>query len=85
MYLLQPYHTNITKRLVKAPKLYFLDTGLAAYLTRWPTAESLGTGAMAGAMLETWVVSEVLKSYWHQGQEAPLYHSATLTSKRWIC
>lgn len=73
VYLLQPYHSNLTKRLVKAPKLYFLDTGLAAYLTRWPTAAALEAGAMSGALLETWAVSEILKSYWHNGQEAPLY------------
>lgn len=73
VYLLQPYHSNLTKRLVKAPKLYFLDTGLAAYLTRWPDAASLEAGAMSGALLETWAVSEILKSYWHNGREAPLY------------
>lgn len=73
VYLLQPYHSNLTKRLVKAPKLYFLDTGLAAYLTRWPDAGSLEAGAMSGAILETWVVSEILKSYWHNALEAPLY------------
>lgn len=72
VYLLQPYHSNLTKRLVKAPKLYFLDTGLAAYLTRWPDAASLEAGAMSGALLETWALSEVLKSYWHNGREAPL-------------
>jgi len=72
VYLLQPYHSNLTKRLVKAPKLYFLDTGLAAYLTRWPNAASLEAGAMSGALLETWAVSEILKSYWHNGREAPL-------------
>lgn len=73
VYLHQPYHSNLTKRLVKAPKLYFLDTGLAAYLTRWPDAASLEAGAMSGALLETWAVSEILKSYWHNGREAPLY------------
>lgn len=73
VYLLQPYHSNLTKRLVKAPKLYFLDTGLAAYLTRWPDAASLEAGAMSGALLETWAVSEILKSYWHNGREAPLF------------
>ncbi|MBV6272971.1 ATP-binding protein [Alcaligenaceae bacterium CGII-47] len=73
VYLLQPYHSNLTKRLVKAPKLYFLDTGLAAYLTRWPSAASLEAGALSGALLETWVVSEILKTYWHNGLEAPLY------------
>lgn len=73
VYLLQPYHTNLSKRLVKAPKLYFLDSGLVAYLTRWPDSASLEAGAMSGAILETWAVSEVLKSYWHRGLEAPLY------------
>jgi len=73
VYLLHPWHSNLTKRLVKAPKLYFLDTGLAAYLTRWPDAAALEAGAMSGAFLETWVVSEILKSYWHNGQEAPLF------------
>lgn len=73
VYLLQPYFSNINKRIVKAPKLYFLDTGLAAYLTRWPDSESLQSGNLSGAIFETWVVSEILKSYWHNGMEAPLY------------
>ena len=73
VFLLQPYHTNLTKRMVKTPKLYFLDTGLAAYLTKWPDAASLEVGSMSGAMLETWVVSEIVKSYWHNGLEANLY------------
>ncbi|OIP22907.1 MAG: ATPase [Comamonadaceae bacterium CG_4_9_14_0_8_um_filter_60_18] len=73
VFLLQPYHTNLTKRMVKTPKLYFLDTGLAAYLTKWPDAASLEVGSMSGAMLETWVVSEIIKSYWHNGLEATLY------------
>lgn len=74
VFLLKPYASNRTTRLVKSPKMYMLDTGLAAYLTRWPSAESLEASAMSGAMLETWVVSEVLKSYWHHGQEAPLFY-----------
>lgn len=73
VYLLQPYHTNLSKRLVKTPKLYFLDTGLAAYLTRWPDAASLEAGSMSGAILETWVVSEVIKSYWHHGLECSIH------------
>lgn len=73
VYLLQPYHRNLTKRLVKTPKLYFLDTGLAAYLTKWPDASSLEAGSMSGALLETWLFSEILKSYWHNGQEANLF------------
>jgi hypothetical protein len=73
VFLLPPYHTNLTKRMVKTPKLYFLDTGLAAYLTKWPDAASLEAGSISGAMLETWVVSEIIKSYWHNGLEANLY------------
>ena len=71
--LLDPYHTNRTKRLVKAPKLHFLDSGLCAYLNRWTSPETLEAGAMAGAVLESWVVAEVLKSFRHAGRDAPLY------------
>ena len=73
VHLIQPWHTNMTKRLVKAPKLIFLDTGLAAWLTGWSSPETLESGAMSGAFLETWVASELLKSWWHAGQEPPLY------------
>jgi predicted AAA+ superfamily ATPase len=70
IYLLRPYHTNIVDRLIKTPKLYFLDTGLCSYLTRWQSVESLEAGAMSGHMLETYVFTEILKSYWHNGREA---------------
>lgn len=73
IYLLEPYFSNVTKRLVKTPKLYFLDTGLAAYLTEWSSPETLEAGAMSGAILETWVVCELLKSWWHNGLRAPFY------------
>jgi len=74
IYLLQPYHSNITKRAVKTPKLYFLDTGLAAYLTRWNTPDVLKNGAMAGAFFETFVIAEIIKSYGNKGiLETPLY------------
>ncbi len=74
IHLLEPYHTNITKRLIKTPKLYFLDTGLCAYLTQWSTAETLEAGAMGGAMFETYVVGEVLKSWWNHGKQAPIHY-----------
>jgi len=74
IYLLEPYHTNLTSRLVKTPKLYFLDTGLCAYLTEWSSPETLGAGAMSGAILETWILAELLKSYWHNGRRAPFYY-----------
>lgn len=74
VYLLQPYANNIIKRAIKMPKIYFLDTGLAAYLTRWNTAEVLQTGAMAGAFFETFVISEIIKSYYNAGVlDLPLY------------
>jgi predicted AAA+ superfamily ATPase len=72
--LLEPYHNNLTKRVIKTPKIYFLDTGLAAYLTRWNTPEVLCHGAMAGAFFETFVVAEIIKSYANAGiLEPPLY------------
>jgi hypothetical protein len=74
IYLLQPFFSNLNKRIVKAPKLYFLDTGLAAYLTRWPDSSSLQAGMMSGAILETWVVTEIIKSYRHNAKEAPLFY-----------
>lgn len=74
VYLLEPWHTNVTKRLVKAPKLYFLDTGLAAYLTEWSSPEALEAGAMSGAILESWILAEILKSWWHNGRRAPLHY-----------
>lgn len=74
VYLLRPYSNNVLKRAVKTPKLYFLDTGLVAYLTRWTTADVLRNGAMAGAFFETFVVAEIIKSYYNQGiAEPPLY------------
>ena len=75
IYTLYPYHNNITKRLITStPKLYFLDTGLCSYLTKWPTAASLEAGAMSGAILETYVFGEILKSYWHNGIEPHFYY-----------
>lgn len=74
VWLLEPWHTNLSKRLVKTPKLYFLDTGLAAYLTEWSSPATLEAGAMSGALLETWVVAEMLKSYWHNGKQAPFFY-----------
>jgi len=74
VYLLSPYFTNVNKRAIKTPKLYFLDTGLAAYLTRWYTPEVLESGAMAGAFFETFVISEVIKSHYNAGVlDLPLY------------
>ena len=71
--LLRPFHSNVTKRLVKTPKLYFLDTGLCAYLCEWTSPETLAAGAMSGAIFETWVVTEILKSWWHRMRTPALY------------
>lgn len=74
VYLLKPYSNNLTNRAVKTPKLYFLDTGLAAYLTKWNTTDVLKNGAMAGEFFESFVVSEIIKSYYNQGVlDPPLY------------
>ncbi len=69
IHLLQPFWANTTKRLTKTPKLFFMDTGLACYLSAWNTAETLMRGAMAGHMYETFVVGEVLKSYINNGTD----------------
>lgn len=73
VYLLKPYFGNISKRQIKTPKLYFLDTGLVCYLTGWHNAEVASRGAMAGSLLENYVISEIIKSYWHRGLDAPVY------------
>lgn len=67
VYLLKPYYNNIMKRAVKTPKLYFLDTGLAAYLTKWNSPDVIEAGAMSGAFFETFVMAEILKSYYNAG------------------
>ncbi len=71
--LLPPYHRNFGKRLVKTPKLYFLDTGLLCWLLRVPDAHTLLTHAARGAIFETWVVSETIKHRFHHGLPADLY------------
>ena len=73
VFFLEPWFSNATKRLVKAPKLYFLDTGLCSWLTEWNSPEALEAGAASGAILETWVVAEILKTWRHNGRRAPLY------------
>ncbi|MDR1834383.1 MAG: ATP-binding protein [Fusobacteriaceae bacterium] len=73
VYLLRPYFNNAILKAVKTPKLYFMDTGLAAYLTRWLTPETLFSGAMKGSFFESFVVAEILKSYHNAGKEADLY------------
>ncbi len=71
--LLQPYMANLSKRIIKAPKLYFMDTGLCAYLCKWPNAEMLEDCAMNGAFFETYVVSEVVKSFYNKAIDPKEY------------
>jgi len=74
IYLLRPYYPNITKRIIKAPKLYFLDTGLASYLTKWNSIENLQAGSMAGALYETYIIGEIIKNYIFKGKIPPIYY-----------
>ncbi len=74
VYLLEPYYNNIMKRAIKTPKIYFLDTGLASYLTKWKNAEVLEAGNMSGIFFENFVIVEIIKSYYNNGQlRPPLY------------
>jgi uncharacterized protein len=74
IFYLHPYSNNLLKRLVKTPKLYFYDTGLVCYLTKWSSAETLECGAMNGAILENYVVAEIRKTYLNCGKEPYLYY-----------
>jgi len=74
IYLMEPYFNNHLKRVIKTPKIYFMDVGLLAYLTKWPTPETLANGAKAGNIFETFVISEIVKSYLNAGIiNPPLY------------
>lgn len=79
--ILRPYASTLTNRLVKTPKLYFMDTGLCAYLCRWPNSETIENGAMDGAFLETYVVSEIIKSYYNSGKTPDLYYYRDIDRK----
>ena len=73
IYLLQPYMANISNRIIKSPKIYFMDTGLCAYLCKWPDAEMLERCAMNGAFFETYVVSEIIKNYYAYNMDPAKY------------
>lgn len=81
IYLLQPFMPPGAKYIVKAPKLYFFDTGLAAYLTRWLNADALEAGAASSEFFETWVVTEIYKSYADKGIVPPLYYLRNFNGK----
>jgi len=73
IFLLHPYSNNVLKRTIKTPKVYFYDTGLVCYLTKWSSPEVAESGAMSGALLENFTVSEIVKSYQNAGLEPYLY------------
>lgn len=74
IFYLHPYSNNILKRTIKTPKLYFYDTGLVCYLTKWSSADTVMSGAMSGSLLENFAVSEIVKSYHNCGHEPFLYY-----------
>ena len=81
IFYLHSYSNNLLKRLVKTPKLYFYDTGLVCYLTKWTSAAVLESGAMNGAILENYVVSEIAKTYLNSGLEPAMYYYRDKDSK----
>jgi predicted AAA+ superfamily ATPase len=72
--LVEPYFNSALKRIVKSPKMYFMDTGLAAYLARWDSANTLEVSAMTGQFFETYVISEVIKSYYNAGKRPSVFY-----------
>lgn len=74
IYYLHPYSNNLLKRIIKAPKLYFFDTGLVTYLTRYSSPEILESGALNGAILENYIINEIKKSYINSGKEVYMYY-----------
>lgn len=81
IFYLRPYSNNLLKRTIKSPKLYFFDTGLVAYLTRYSSPAILEAGAMNGAILENYVVSEIRKSYHNAAKECLLWYYRDKDSK----
>ncbi|MDR1134801.1 MAG: DUF4143 domain-containing protein [Clostridiales Family XIII bacterium] len=81
IFYLRPFSNNLLKQTVKAPKMYFFDTGLVAYLTKYSSPEILMNGAINGAILENYVVSEIMKSYSNRGLEAIFHYYRDKDSK----
>jgi predicted AAA+ superfamily ATPase len=81
IFYLHPYSNNVLKRTIKTPKLYFYDTGLVCYLTKWSSAEPLMNGAMSGTLLENYTISEIVKSYHNNGLDPVLYYYRDKDSK----
>jgi predicted AAA+ superfamily ATPase len=72
--LVEPYFNNALKRVVKSPKMYFMDTGLCSYLTRWDSPETLEVSSMTGQFFETFAISEIIKSYYNAGKRPPVFY-----------
>jgi len=81
IFYLRPFSNNLVKRTVKTPKMYFFDTGLVAYLTKYSSPEILMNGAINGAILENYVVAEIMKSYGNKGLEAIFHYYRDKDSK----
>ncbi|MVX61543.1 DUF4143 domain-containing protein [Enterorhabdus mucosicola] len=73
VFLLHPYSNNALKRAIKTPKVYFTDTGLAAWLGRWSSPQTLEAGALSGQIFENYVVAELVKSVGNSGDNALLW------------
>lgn len=78
IFILRPYYANLGKRLIKSPKVYFMDTGLLCYLVGLRDIEHAASGPMGGAIFENWVISDLYKTYLHRGEEPALYYWRTL-------
>lgn len=74
IFYLRSYSNNLLKRTVKTPKMYFFDTGLVAYLTRYSSPEILASGAINGAILANYVVSEIRKTYFNNAKECLMWY-----------
>lgn len=74
IFYLRPYSNNLLKRTIKTPKIYFFDTGLVAYLTRYSSPEILMNGAINGAILENYTVAEIVKTYHNSAKECILHY-----------
>ena len=74
VFFLRPYSNNLLKRTIKTPKMYFFDTGLVSYLTRYSSPEILMNGAIAGSILENYIVSEIIKTYHNDAQECLIHY-----------
>jgi uncharacterized protein len=74
LYLLRPFHSNLGKRIVKSPKLYFMDPALAGYLTRQPDGNAMPAGSMGGNFFEGLIVMEAVKCFFNNGKHPDLFY-----------